>query len=122
MRSPPPSRILLPRNQHALAHIRQRRDLAITQANIQMLSFPFPTRCPIPRLNTLTPRPQRRKNTLHSIQPGRQIRNRNTNLHGRALPTPRQMRKAKLRFDHDVESRPVAVRACLAVACDGGVD
>lgn len=122
MRSPPPPRILLPRNQHALAHIRQRRDLAITQTNIQMLSFPLPTCLFIVRFNTLTPRPQRRKNTLHSIQPGRQIRNRNTNLHRRAIPTPSQMRKPELRFDHDVESGTVAVRACLAVARDGGVD
>lgn len=113
MRSSPAPSIPLPRNKHRLAHIRQRRNLAITQTDIQMLPFPFPFSTTLPK---------RRKNTLHSIQPRRQIRHRNTNLDRWTIPTSRQMRKPELRFDHHIEARPRAVRPCLAVPRDRGID
>lgn len=111
MRSPPSSRILLPTNQHRTPHIGQRRHLTITQTNIQML--------PLPRN---PPRQQRRHNRITRIQARREIRHCNAHLNWRPLTLARQPHQPEFGFHHYIEARAVAVRACLAVACDAGVD
>lgn len=111
MSRPPSPRILLPTNQHRTPHIRQRGNLTITQADIQML--------PLARLR---PRQQGRHDRIACIQPRRQIRHGDSHLHRRTIPRARQVHQAKLRLDHDVEAGAITVRARLAVTRDAGVN
>ncbi|KAL4975123.1 hypothetical protein BDW66DRAFT_167410 [Aspergillus desertorum] len=94
-----------------------RRNLAITQANIQMLSFSLPS---LSILLILRPLPQRRKDALHRIETRREIRNRNTDLHRRRIFTPCKMRQPELRFDHNIKTGPVAVGSWV-YGREGGV-
>ena len=111
MRGPPSSSILLPTNQRRASNIRQRRDLTIAQASIDMLALTCPHASQ-----------QRRHDRVRCIQPCRQIRNRYTNLHRIPIPGPSDMHQAHLRLDHDIVPSPVTVRARLAVSGDTRVD
>jgi len=75
MSCPPPPLILLPTNQTTTGQVRQRRNLTVTQCNIDMLSP-----------STLAPRNYSCHDTVASIQPSRQIRHCDADFDGRPIP------------------------------------
>lgn len=107
----PSPRILLPADEATTRQICQRRDLTVTQRDVDMLTPARPA-----------PRQQSGHDTITSIQPRRQICHRNANLYRRPIPTASDVHESHLGLDHDIVSRTCGIGSCLSVAGDGGVD
>lgn len=111
MSGAPSPAVLLSTDESAGRYVGQACDLAVAQTCIDPLAQP-----------RLFPRIQAGQYADGCIHTRRQVRNCNTYLDGWPVSFARDVHEAHFSFDHDVVACAVAVRACLAVACDGGID
>lgn len=111
MSSPPSPLILLPTNQTTTCHVRQSRNLAITQRNIDMLTSSASPSCN-----------QRCHYTVACVQPGRQIRDCNTNFDGRPISGARDVHQSHFCLNHNIVSCSIRIWPILPISGDRCVD
>ena len=111
MRRAPATGIPLAANKTAAANISQRRRLAVTECDINVLPPPRPC-----------PRQQSGQDAVARVQARRQVRDRDADLDRRPVTVARNVHKPELGLDHDIVASAIGVGPCLAVSRDGGID